>query len=82
MTRRIQISTGDIQIAKQLREKATTATECRNALSVILPAKLSIDADQTAEPLAAPAAWWVRRMLRLRRPAAGLERPDYCYCNP
>lgn len=48
MARRIQLSAEDIQRAKQLRGQASTVAEYRKALSVILPAELSIDADQTA----------------------------------
>jgi hypothetical protein len=51
MAKKIQISIEDIQRAKQLRDQATTIAEYRNALSVILPAELSIDAEQTAELL-------------------------------
>ena len=51
MARQILISIEDIQRAKQLRNHATTVAEYRKSLSVILPAELSIDADQTAELL-------------------------------
>ncbi len=51
MARKIQISIEDIQRAKQLRDQATTIAEYRKALSVILPAEFSIDAEQTAELL-------------------------------
>ena len=51
MARQIQVSAEDIQRAKQLRDQATTVAEYRKALCVILPAELSIDADQTAELL-------------------------------
>ena len=51
MARQIQISIEDIQRAKQLRDQAATVAEYRKALSVILPAELSIDAAQTAELL-------------------------------
>jgi len=51
MARQIQISIEEIQRAKQLRDQATTVAEYRKALSVILPAELSIDADLTAELL-------------------------------
>jgi hypothetical protein len=51
MARKIQISIEQIQRAKQLRDQATTVAEYRKALSVILPAELSIDADLTAELL-------------------------------
>ena len=49
MARQIQVSAEDIQRAKQLRDQATTVAEYHKALCVILPAELSIDADQTAE---------------------------------
>lgn len=51
MARQVQISSEDIQRAKQLREQATTVAEYRKALSVILIAELSLDADQTADLL-------------------------------
>ena len=51
MARKIQISIEDIQRAKQLRDQATTIAAYRKALSVILPAEFSIDAEQTAELL-------------------------------
>ena len=51
MARQIQITTEDIQRAKQLRDQATTVAEYRKALCVILPAELSLDADRTAELL-------------------------------
>ena len=51
MARQSQISFDEIQRAKQLRDQATTIAEYRKALSVILPAELSIDADLTAELL-------------------------------
>ncbi|MFH1235487.1 MAG: winged helix-turn-helix domain-containing protein [Parcubacteria group bacterium] len=51
MARQIQISIEEIQRAKQLRDQATTVAEYRKALSVLLPAELSIDADLTAELL-------------------------------
>ena len=46
-----QISMEDLQRAKQLRDQATTAAEYRKALSVILTAELSMDAEQIAELL-------------------------------
>jgi len=51
MTRQNQISIEDIQRAKQLRDQATTVAEYRKALSVVLTAALSIDAEQIAELL-------------------------------
>jgi hypothetical protein len=51
MARPVQIRIEDVQKAKQLRDQATTITEYRKALAVILPAELHIDADQTAELL-------------------------------
>jgi hypothetical protein len=51
MARQVQIGIDDIQRAKQLRDQATTIAEYRKALSVILPAELSIDAERTAELL-------------------------------
>ncbi len=51
MARQNQISMEDLQRAKQLRDQATTAVEYRKALSVILTAELSMDAEQIAELL-------------------------------
>jgi hypothetical protein len=51
MAKKIKISIEDIQRAKQLRDQTTTIAEYRNALSVILPAELSINAEKTAELL-------------------------------
>jgi hypothetical protein len=51
MARQVQISSEDIQRAKQLRDQATTVADYRKALSLILVAELSLDADQTADLL-------------------------------
>ena len=51
MARRMQIRHEDLQRAKQVRDHATTVTEYRKALSVILTAELGLDGDQTAELL-------------------------------
>ena len=51
MARQVQISSEDIQRAKQLRDQATTIADYRKALSVILVAELSLDAEQTADLL-------------------------------
>jgi len=51
MARQTQISTEEIQRAKQLRDQATTIAEYRKALSVILAADHGLDADRTAELL-------------------------------
>jgi len=51
MARQVQISSEDIQRAKQLRDQATTIVDYRKALSVILVAELSLDAEQTADLL-------------------------------
>jgi hypothetical protein len=51
MARKIQISNEDIQRAKLLRDQATTVADYRKALSVIVAAELSLDADQTADLL-------------------------------
>jgi hypothetical protein len=51
MARQVQISIDDIRRARQLRDQATTISEYRKALSVILPAELSLDAERTAELL-------------------------------
>lgn len=51
MARRVQISSEEIQQAKQLRDRATTISEYRKALSVILAAEVGLDADQTADVL-------------------------------
>lgn len=51
MARKIGIDTVEVQKAKQLRDQATTVTEYRKALSVILVAEYGFDADRTAEAL-------------------------------
>ena len=51
MARQLQISSEDIQRAQQLRDQATTVADYRKALSVILVAELSLDADQIADLL-------------------------------
>jgi hypothetical protein len=51
MARQNKISIEDIQRAKQLRDQATTVAEYRKALSMILAAELSLNADQTADLL-------------------------------
>ena len=48
MARQLQISSEDIQRAQQLRDQATTVTDYRKALSLILVAELSLDADRIA----------------------------------
>ena len=66
MARHIQISIEDIQRAKQLRDQATTLAEYRKALSVILPAELSIDADKTAALLGTSRRTVFRDRIRIR----------------
>ena len=51
MARKIRIDPEEVQKAKQLREQATTISEYRKALSVILLAEYGLDADRTAEAL-------------------------------
>jgi len=51
MARKLQISSENIQRAQQLRDQATTITDYRKAISVILVAELSLDADQIADLL-------------------------------
>ena len=51
MARQLQISSEDIQRAQQLRDQATTVADYRKALSLILVAELSLNADQTADLL-------------------------------
>lgn len=51
MARKIQITAEEIQRAKQLRDQATTITDYRKALSVILSAGLDLDAEQIADLL-------------------------------
>jgi len=51
MARQLQISSEDIQRAQQLWDQATTVADYRKALSVILVAELSLDADQIADLL-------------------------------
>jgi hypothetical protein len=51
MARQGQISSEDIQRAKQLRDQATTVADYRKALSVLLDAELGLDAAQIADVL-------------------------------
>lgn len=51
MARQTFISSEEVQRAKQLRGQATTVTEYRKALSVILVAEYGFDADSAAELL-------------------------------
>ena len=51
MARTVKISEEELQRAIQLRDEATTATELRKAMTVILMAKLGLDPDTTAEVL-------------------------------
>ena len=51
MARQICISAEEIQRAKQLRDQATTVSEYRKALSLILRDVVGLDANQTAEVL-------------------------------
>ncbi len=51
MARKICVDTVEVQKAKQLRDQATTVSEYRKALSVILVAEYGLDADRTAEAL-------------------------------
>jgi len=47
MAKRTKYKAEDIVKAKQLRDQATTITEYRKALSMILSAELNLDAEQT-----------------------------------
>src|SRR3972149_8279922 len=51
MARQARISAEEIQRAKHLRDEATTVTEYRTAISVILCAEMGLDADHAAEVL-------------------------------
>lgn len=51
MARHSSTVTEDVQRAKQLRDQATTITEYRKALSVILVGEYGLDADRAAELL-------------------------------
>lgn len=51
MARTITISEGEVQRAKDLRDKAITVSDFRKALAVILSAELTIGADKIAEIL-------------------------------
>jgi len=51
MERQIQISVDDVVRAKQLRDQASTISEYRQALSVLLVAEQGLDADRVAEIL-------------------------------
>ena len=51
MARQVQISSKDIQRAQQLRDQATTFADYRKAISLILVAELSLDANRIADLL-------------------------------
>ena len=51
MARTARISKEELEQARQLRDRAKTATELKKALSVILTAELNLDADKTAQIL-------------------------------
>jgi transposase len=51
MARKISIDPEEVQKAKQLRDQATTISEYRKALSVILLVEYGLNADRTAEAL-------------------------------
>ena len=51
MARHVEIRDEDVQRAKHLRDQATTVAEYRKALSVILVAELSLDAEKVADLL-------------------------------
>ena len=51
MARRICVDPVEVQKAKQLRDQATTVSEYRKALSVILAVEYGSNADRTAEVL-------------------------------
>jgi hypothetical protein len=51
MARTARISKEELEQARQLRDRAKTATELKKALSVILTAELNLDADKTAHIL-------------------------------
>lgn len=51
MARKICVDPVEVQKAKQLRDQATTVSEYRKALSVILVVEYGFDADRTAEAL-------------------------------
>ena len=53
MARTVCISPDEVQKAKQLRDQATTVTEYRKALAVILIAEHGFDANRTAEAMGA-----------------------------
>jgi len=51
MARKTCINLDEVQKAKQLRDQATTVSEYRKALSVILVAEYGLDADRVADTL-------------------------------
>lgn len=51
MARKTRIDSDEVQKAKQLRDQATTVSEYRKALSVILVAEYGFDADRAADTL-------------------------------
>ncbi len=66
MGRTVRIAEEGLQQALKLRDEATTATELRKAMTVILMAKLSLDPNSTAELLGTSRCTTFRDRLEVR----------------
>ncbi len=66
MARTIRISEEELQQAIKLRDEATTATELRKAMTVILMARLSLDPNSVAELLGTSRCTTFRDRLDVR----------------
>lgn len=66
MARTIRISEEELQQAIKLRDEATTATELRKAMTVILMARLSLDPNSAAELLGTSRCTTFRDRLDVR----------------
>ena len=66
MARAVQISEEELQQALKLRDEATTATEFRKAMAVILMAKMGLDPSSTADLLGTSRCTTFRDRLDVR----------------
>jgi transposase len=75
MARKAHISDEELQRARTLRDKASTATELRSALSVLLMAELGISADRAAELLGTSRRTCFRNKTTLRNQDETPKKP-------
>lgn len=74
MARTTRISEEELTQARQLRDQATTVTELKKALSVILPAELKLDSEQTAHILGISPRTFFRNRDNIRNQNATTKR--------